>query len=224
MCSIIVLAGGVGTRMKNSVPKQYMLLAGKPIIMHTIEKINSIDAISEIIIVCAQEYVSYLETMFRQYYIKKTVKFALAGDTRQASVRSGLKMVNTENVMIHEAARPFVKKEEFEEIINSQSENVILGSPINFTVLKGNSKVCGILNRSELVNVQLPQKFNTELLLASHLAAKKEGIVFTEDASLVHYYNPDVRIDILPGKEYNIKLTNPIDTIIGEHIYNEFFC
>lgn len=220
---MVLLAGGSGTRMKNPMPKQYMLLAGKPVIMHTLERIDAIDQIGETVIVCAEEYVEKIKFMMEQYGITKPVSFALSGNTRQASVLSGLEKVTGDKVIIHEAARPFVKKEEFCELMDVSEDNVIIGSPISFTVLKGNGKVEDILNRSELVNVQLPQKFNTELLKNAHYKAKSEGKVFTEDASMVHYYYPDVDIRIIDGKDYNIKVTTPTDMIIGKIIYDEYF-
>ena len=223
MYSFVLLAGGSGTRMKNPMPKQYMLLAGKPVIMHTLERIDTIDEIGETIIVCAEEYIEKIKFMMEQYGIVKRVSFALSGKTRQESVYSGLEKATYDNVIIHEAARPFVKKEEFGELIACQEDNVIIGSPISFTVLKGAGKVEDILNRSELVNVQLPQKFNLELLKNAHYKAKVDGILFTEDASLVHYYYPDVEIKIIAGKDYNIKVTTPTDMIIGKMIYDEYF-
>ena len=86
MYSLILLAGGTGSRMNNPVPKQYMLLAGKPVIMHTLERIDTIKEIDEIIIVCCDKFVEQNKLMLQQYKIKKTVKFASSGETRQASV------------------------------------------------------------------------------------------------------------------------------------------
>lgn len=223
MYSVVLLAGGKGSRMKNSIPKQYMLLSGKPVIMHTLERIDTIKEITEVIIVCANEYVEQIKFMLTQYGIKKPVKYALSGASRQDSVLSGLEQVSCDNVIVHEAARPFVKKGEFLELIHQSEENVIIGSPINYTVLKGKGKVEGLFDRSELINVQLPQKFNTKLLKDAHYKAKAEGRVFTEDASVVFYYSPSTKIEVIEGKDYNIKLTTPTDMIIGKIIYDEYF-
>ena len=219
MYSVVLLAGGKGSRMMNSIPKQYMLLAGKPVIMHTLERIDTIDEIAEVIVVCASEYVEQIKFMV----IKKPIKYALSGASRQASVFSGLEQVSCDNVIIHEAARPFVKRAEFLELINHGSENVMIGSPISFTVLKGRGKVEGLFDRSELINVQLPQKFNTKLLREAHLKAIAEDKLFTEDASVVFYYFPEKTIDVIEGKDYNIKLTTPTDMIVGKIIYDEYF-
>lgn len=221
--TLILLSGGVGSRMQNSIPKQYMLIAGKPMIMHVLERIDYIDEIKKIIIVCADEYQSSINLMLEQYGVRKLVKYAKAGKTRQESVLSGLRYVETDNVIIHEAARPFVAIEDYRELINEPCENAIIGTDIPFTVIKGHENVEGLLTRSDLVNVQLPQKFNTKRILSAHLKAQEDNKTFTEDASLLYCYNPDITIKIVKGKDYNIKITTRMDMLTGEIIYDEVF-
>ena len=172
---------------------------------------------------CVLAYLLLKKALLEQYGIQKTVQFAPAGKTRQASVLSGLKKVETSDVMIHEAARPFVKVEEYQELIDEPCENAMIGLDIPFTVVEGHENVEGILDRSSLVNVQLPQKFNTKLIRDAHLKAEAENAFFTEDASLLFHYNPETKIKIVKGKEYNIKLTTRIDMLAGEIIYDEIF-
>lgn len=223
MYTLVLLSGGTGTRMHNSVPKQYMLLAGKPVIMHILERVDQLDRISEVVVVCTKEYIPSIELMLNQYGIKKQVRFAPAGATRQESVKSGLALVKTDDVIIHEAARPFVKVEDFEKLINNKERNAIYGLSIPFTVVRGHEKIEGLLTRSELINVQLPQKFETKLLKDAHEKASKDNIEFTEDASMVYYYFPDTEIKICPGLDYDIKLTTRIDMLAGEQIYDDIF-
>lgn len=221
--TLVLLAGGNGSRMKKNMPKQYLLLAGKPVIMHILERIDRIKEISEIVIVCADEYISLIRGLLAQYNVTASVTFARAGDTRQASVKSGLELVKTENVIIHEAARPFVSENDFVKLMKESCENVMYGINIPFTVIKGQDTVEGVLDRSKLINVQLPQKFNTRILLEAHEKAEQENRLFTEDAGLVFYYYPNVNIKICEGMVYNIKLTTSMDWIIGEMIYKEYF-
>lgn len=223
MYTLVLLSGGIGSRMQNNIPKQYMLLAGKPMIMHVLEKVDLVDAITKIVIVCAESDQSSVKQMLDQYGISKRVEFALPGATRQGSVLSGLQKVETTQVIIHEAARPFVKIEDYQELINEDAENAMFGIEIPFTVVRGHNNVEGILDRSTLVNVQLPQKFNTKLILAAHQKAVAENRHFTEDASLLFYYSPETKIKIVKGKEYNIKVTTRIDMLTGEVIYDEIF-
>jgi 2-C-methyl-D-erythritol 4-phosphate cytidylyltransferase len=94
----------------------------------------------------------------------------------------------------------------------------MFGIPIPFTVLKGHDYVEDLLERDELVNVQLPQKFDRAKLMAAHEAARRDGAFFTEDASLFHRYAGE-RVRILPGSERNIKITVPTDIVTAEAIY-----
>ena len=221
--TLVLLSGGVGKRMHMVTPKQYMLLAGKPVIMHILERIDQLSELVEVIVVCADEYVSSIRLMLSQYGVEKQVRFAKAGATRQESVNSGLSLVETEYVIIHEAARPFVKVEDFRRLISEPCSNALFGLAIPFTVVRGHEYVEGELTRSELVNVQLPQKFELKKLKEAHRLANEEGKVFTEDASLLFHYFPNEETRICPGAEYNIKLTTRMDMLYGEIIYNEEF-
>lgn len=220
MYSVIILSGGKGSRMAMQLPKQYVLLGGKPIIMHTVERLEFIDEVNEVIIVCENDFISSLDLMMKQYNINKKVVYATAGKNRQESVYNGVQKVSNDSVIIHEAARPFVLKEEFEKLIESKAENVTYGYPIPFTVVKGDSKISSTLERSDLVNVQLPQKFKCSTLRKAHEIARKESKKFTEDAGMIfELCKEDVLI--MMGNSYNIKITEPIDLHIGEVIYKE---
>lgn len=223
MYSLILLAGGTGARMQQSVPKQYLLLAGKPVIMHTIERIDRIEEIQKIVIVCTEEYVQIIKEMLQQYAIRTPIQYAVAGSSRQASVWSGLQYVDTEKVILHEAARPFVSEEDFRRLIDDEADNVMFGIPIPFTVLKGHEFVEEMLDRSELVNVQLPQKFLTKDLYYAHTQAINDEKIFTEDAGMVFTYLKSQKVKVLQGMDYNIKLTTPMDLLTGEIIYKEHF-
>lgn len=221
MYSAIILSGGKGRRMEKNLPKQYMLLAGKPIIMHSLERIDSISDIDEIIVVCENEYANAVHRMVEQYNISTTIIYANAGATRQESVYSGLQKVSNDNVIIHEAARPFVKREDFYNLINEPSKNVTLGYPIHYTVVQGQNCINSLLDREMLVNIQLPQKFETSILKKAHEIARNESKKFTEDSGMVYdCTQTDVRI--LRGSSQNIKITEPIDMIVGEMIYKEY--
>lgn len=221
--TLLFLSGGTGSRMQQSVPKQYLLLAGKPVIMHILERVEQIDAISDIVIVCVEEYKTLIDQMIQQYGITKPVRYAPAGATRQESVRNGLALVETEDMILHEAARPFVKVEDFERLIAVPERNATFGLSIPFSVLKGHDYVEGLTERSELLNVQLPQKFETRMLKEAHEKAKAEGREFTEDAGMVYLYHPETPIKVVEGMDYDLKLTTRIDMLAGEQIYKDVF-
>lgn len=220
MYTLLLLSAGRGKRMEKEMPKQYLLLAGKPMIVHTLERVDRISSISNIVIVCENEYITAIRLMLQQYNISTPVSFAEGGSTRQESVFNGLKLVKSENVIIHEAARPFVLQSEFQSLIDDECSNVMLGYPIPFTVVKGQECVSGLLERKELVNVQLPQKFKTATLLYAHEQAMREKREFTEDASMVFEYTNE-QVKIMRGSNLNIKITEPMDLITGEVLYRE---
>lgn len=221
MYTLLLLAGGKGTRMQNEIPKQFLLLAGKPIILHTLEKIEKIEEIEEIVIVCEKQYIKQIDEYRKNYRLNKKVRYADAGKTRQESVYNGLKLVKTKDVVIHEAARPLVTKNEFEKLLLCEERNVTYTYPIPYTVLlMENECISGMLNRDELVNIQLPQKFETSLLIDAHRRADKEEKKFTEDASLLYYYCKE-KVRTIKGSQYNLKITEPLDLILAEYLYKE---
>lgn len=221
--TLLFLSGGTGSRMQNAVPKQYLLLAGKPVIMHILERVDQIEEVEDVVVVCAKEYEASISLMINQYGIRKPIVFAPAGATRQESVRNGLALVKNEDVIVHEAARPFVKVDDFKRLIAVKERNATFGASIPFSVLKGHGYVEGLLERSELINVQLPQKFETRLLKDAHERAAAEGREFTEDAGMIYLYHPDVPIKVCEGMDYDIKLTTRIDMLAGEQIYEDVF-
>ncbi|WP_188454988.1 IspD/TarI family cytidylyltransferase [Virgibacillus oceani] len=218
--TLILLSGGIGKRMQVNIPKQFLLLSGKPIFIHVLEKVDSIKEIKEIIIPCPKEFISKTLSIINDYGFSTPIHCVEGGETRQESVYKGLLETSYERVIIHEAVRPFVTKEEYKQLIQTKNESVIYGLDIPFTVLKGSTYVEGNLERNKLVNVQLPHKFNKKKLLYAHECARDDNMEFTEDASLYfHYYQSDILI--LKGSEYNIKITKPIDRKIAEAIYKE---
>lgn len=221
MFTLVLLAGGKGTRMQNQIPKQFLMLAGKPIILHVLEKVEKIDKIKEIVIVCEEKYREKIESYRLDYRLNKSVLYADAGKTRQESVYNGLKLVKTDNIIIHEAARPLVTKNEFEKLVECKEKNVTYTYSIPYTVLKTDGQcISGLLDRDELVNIQLPQKFETSKLRHSHEMAIKDNKIFTEDASMVFYYIGE-KINIIKGSQYNLKITEPLDLILAEYLYKE---
>ena len=222
-CGMIFLAGGIGKRMNNPTPKQMLLLAGKPIMMHVLEKIEEVDKIDKVVITCPEDHIDGIRKMISNHNIKKEIECVKGGETRQDSVYNGMMALKGyDTVIIHEAVRPFVSADEFKALVDCEYENAFYGVDIPFTVLEGSSVVTGILERDKLVNVQLPQKFNYDKLLDAHEKARAEGKQFTEDASMFYCYEDD-KVKILQGTHHNIKITNPVDLIVGENIYKEYF-
>ncbi|WP_138496164.1 IspD/TarI family cytidylyltransferase [Paenibacillus pinistramenti] len=221
--SMILLAGGQGTRMKQDIPKQFLLLYGRPIIVHVLEKIEHIPEIEEVVISCPEQYIERTLELIEVYGLKKNILCIAGGETRQESTFKALEHVRNESVIIHEAARPFVTVSDFMNIMKDSEENITYALDIPFTVLKGEGYIIENLKRSELINVQLPQKFNvSELKSAHNWAVANNKNSFTEDASLL-FEHSGASIKIMKGNDYNLKITTPFDFKIAPTIYQEYF-
>jgi D-ribitol-5-phosphate cytidylyltransferase len=216
---MVVLAGGIGKRIGRPFPKQFLLLGGKPLIVHVLEKARAIDEIERVVITCPEAHLEPTRELLANHRLGAKFECILGGGSRQESVYNGLVALrSSESVIIHEAVRPLITVDTFRTLIDTPDENVMYGVPISFTVIKGHEYVEGLLDRDELVNVQLPQKFDRAKLLAAHEAARRDDAFFTEDAGLFfHYAGEPVRI--LRGSDENIKITVPIDTVTAEAIY-----
>lgn len=216
---MVVLAGGIGKRIGRPFPKQFLLLGGKPLIVHVLEKARALPEIERVVITCPEAHLEPTRELISNHGLGPKFECILGGASRQESVYNGLVALGTtDSVIIHEAVRPLITVDTFRTLIDAPDENVMYGLPISFTVIKGHEYVEGLLDRDELVNVQLPQKFDRAKLLAAHESARREAAFFTEDAGLFfHYTGEPVRI--LPGSDENIKITVPTDTVTAEAIY-----
>ena len=204
---MIVLAGGTGKRIGRPFPKQFLLLGGKPLLVHVLEKARIIPAIERVVITCPEAHIEETRRLIDNHGFDARFSCIVGGGSRQESVYLGLEELDdSESVIIHEAVRPLVSVEEFRALIAAPDPNAMFGIAIPFTVLKGHDYVEDLLERDELVNVQLPQKFDRVKLAAAHEAAKRDGTRFTEDASLFHRY---------AGEPVRI----PTDIVTAEAIY-----
>ena len=219
--SLVLLSGGTGTRMKEHVPKQYLFLAGKPVIVHILEYINKVNEIEEVIICANPIFFDLINDYLKNYNLKvDKFKIVKSGETRQETVYNGVLKAENENIILHEAARPFVQETTFVNLIREAEETATYGVAIPFTVLKGCDTITGILNRDELINIQLPQKFKRNDLMKAFTKAFTESKKFTEEASMIKYYFADKFIKVLEGSQYNLKITYPLDLKFGEIILN----
>jgi 2-C-methyl-D-erythritol 4-phosphate cytidylyltransferase len=216
---MIVLAGGIGRRIGRPVPKQFLLLGGKPLLVHVLEKARAIPEIERVVITCPESHLEATRELIANHRLGEKFTCVVGGASRQESTYLGLVALgDVDSAIVHEAVRPLVAADDFRRLMDAPDENAMFGIPIPFTVLKGHDYIEGLLDRDELVNVQLPQKFNRVKLLAAHESARRDGTEFTEDASLFfHYAGEPVRI--LPGMDHNIKITVPTDTVTAEAIY-----
>ena len=217
---MILLNGGVGSRFDSDEPKQLLRIKQVPMFIYVLRAVVKLPEINRIVSNYPKGWLPVFRKLLNDYGLGDKVELVAAGATRQESVYKMLEIAmddDNDSVIIHEAARPLVKTNEFSQLINQVDQNVSFGFKVPFTVLKLDASrdyIVEVCDRDSLVNVQLPQKFNKNQLWEAHCKVKSEGISFTEDASLVHHFGKNVRF--IEGSPVNIKVTNPTDRILIE--------
>lgn len=217
--TLLLLNGGIGSRVSAGMPKQLVKINGIPMIVYSLVAVSNIKEINEIVINYPEGYKEEMEKIVADYAVDVAVKFVPAGVTRQESVSLMMNECSNGDVIIHESARPLVNEQDFRNIIESEFNNVSFMINIPFTVAEVDSsekKVSGKLERESLRNVQLPQKYVLHDLIASHEWAEENELVYTEDATLCFDHGIDV--NYIEGKDENIKITKNIDVKIAEFL------
>lgn len=214
---VIIAAGGSGTRMNSEISKQFLLLAGKPVILHTIQQfIKAINRIN-IIVVLPEQHLSQWDRIIQQYHFYFPHQIAIGGATRTDSIRNGLSCIEGKKgiVAIHDAARPLVSTKTIVNIVQIAIEkgNAIPVVPIPESVRQINDNGNANIDRSKLFLVQTPQCFRIEDITKAYQKINPSQ-TFTDDASVAE--NANFKINLTEGNPENIKITQAHDLIIAE--------
>ena len=219
----IILASGSGERFAGDIPKQFIKLAGLPVIVHTLKEFQKNSLIDKIIVVTNKEYIDDVWGYIRRYNLSKVEKVLIGGKTRQESSFVGLNSCNDKDyVIIHDAVRPFVTQKIINDVVNAaiKYNAVDTAIPSADTIIKidDNNFIKEIPNRSFLRRGQTPQGFKFNLIKEAHLKAIKDGITnSTDDCSLV--LRMGIPVYVVDGDEQNIKITYPIDLHIADKLF-----
>ncbi|MEQ1733247.1 MAG: 2-C-methyl-D-erythritol 4-phosphate cytidylyltransferase [Bacteroidia bacterium] len=216
----LIVAGGAGTRMESAIPKQFILLKNKPILQHTIEKLNAYDASMRLIVVLPASQLDYWKTLCRHTNFWLKHELVAGGSTRFESVSNGLATIKNETnaiVFVHDGVRPFVSNE---VLNNCYQTTVKKGNAIPAISCVESMRTVGEegtnkhVNRADYRVIQTPQTFKIEQLIKAYKVA--ENPIFTDDASVVEHSG--ITINLVPGNVENIKITTPFDLIVGEGV------
>lgn len=217
--SAILPAAGLGTRMgrekSGTSRKQFMLLEGVPILVHTIRKFASCPSVSEIVVALRQEDIEWVDDLVRQERPGRPVRLVEGGETRQQSVENALVTLpaDTDLVAVHDAVRPFIDAALVEKVIAEAAETgaVIVGIvPVDTVKRVHKNKIRATLPREHLVMAQTPQVFRFGLLKKAFEKAREDGFAGTDEASLVERLE-QVDVSVVQGSDRNIKITRPSD-------------
>jgi 2-C-methyl-D-erythritol 4-phosphate cytidylyltransferase len=217
--SVILPAAGLGTRMgrekSGTSRKQFMLLDGAPILIHTIRKFLQCSSVSEIVVALRAEDLDWARALVLQEHPVKTVRFVEGGDSRQQSVENALATLpeDTELVAVHDAVRPFIEPTVVEQVI---AEAAISGAaivgivPVDTVKRVHKNKIRATLPREHLVLAQTPQVFRFDLLKKAFQMAREDSFLGTDESSLVERLE-QVDVSVVQGSDRNIKITKPTD-------------
>ena len=218
LVSVILLAGGTGSRMNATTPKQYLPIGGKPIVLYSFELFASMPEIQEIIVVCDPSYAE----IFSTYKTHARIGFALPGIRRQDSVFNGFSQVNPQAqlICVHDGVRPFITADMTRRVLKEAQQvgAATAGMPIRFTV-----KECTIdrivkntPDRSQIWEIQTPQAIQPHLLKQGFAIVDKNKMTVTDDVSLAELIPHPVKL--VEGHYSNIKITTPEDLALAESL------
>ncbi|MGZ3752104.1 MAG: 2-C-methyl-D-erythritol 4-phosphate cytidylyltransferase [Mucilaginibacter sp.] len=217
----IIVAGGSGTRMHSAVPKQFLLLNGIPVLMHTINVFHQSNAQPRIIVVLHSDSHQYWTDLCTEHNFTIPHQLASGGETRFHSVKNGISLVEDDDaiVAIHDAVRPLVTKEIIDEAFDcaEQYGNAIVAIKSRDSVRQIKNNRSQSLNRDEIYLIQTPQTFQAAQLKKAYLQPYQES--FTDDASVVE--QTGVNINLVGGSYQNIKITFPEDIAIAEFLLKQ---
>lgn len=213
--NIIIVAGGKGLRMGVDLPKQFIPIGGKPILMHTVEAFYNYDRQIKIVLVLPISHQGYWSDLCADYGFDIPHHIATGGETRFHSVKNGLTFVDDGLVGVHDGARPFVSQELIERCFATAEQLGAVVPVIDSTdslreMIDDTRSI--IVDRSKYKLVQTPQVFEAAILKTAYQTDYVD--TFTDDASVVEAMG--VNISLVKGETTNIKVTTPLDLKVGE--------
>ena len=210
----IIPCAGLGRRMGQVIPKQFLEIQGKPLLIYTLDKFERCPEINRVVLVVPSDHIETARAMIERWGMNKVDKVIAGGEERQDSVANGLGELPEECgiVIVHDGVRPFVSTEKIQEVIAEAREKgaAILAVPVKDTVKRGmDGCVEETLERESLWAVQTPQGFRTDWIKTAYEKARRDGYCGTDDAALVERCG--YRVTIVEGEERNVKITSPED-------------
>lgn len=211
----LLVAGGKGLRMGATLPKQFLPLAGKPILHHTIHAFLGALPDIHLILVLPQEHIDYCNHWVREFWPDTRLSVIAGGATRFNSVQNGLKVIEDDSIVfIHDGVRPLINQE---LILRCYQQACLNGSaipaiPITDSIRQWNGQSFQAIDRESLRTIQTPQTFKSELIIPAYRQEYQKH--FTDDATVAEEMG--VKLTFVEGLKQNIKITTPEDIIWAE--------
>jgi len=223
MVSVIIAAGGKGTRMGADINKVYLKALGKEILVYTIEAFQKNKNIDEIIVVTGKNDIDRCRELVKKYGLSKVASVIAGGSTRQKSVFNGIKASKGAIVAIHDGARPLISQGEIDAVINDccEYDAAAVGVSVKDTLkmVDENGFIASTIDRELVCSIRTPQVFKRNIIVDAHQKAIDEKFEATDDCGLVEFLG--VKIKITTGSNDNIKVTTPEDIVVAEGIWRK---
>lgn len=219
----LIAAAGKGRRMGGKVKKQFISLAGMPLLLYTLKAFEEFEGIEHIHLVLDGGDFEYCRReIIQKYGIKKVIQLVPGGDRRQDSVWNGLKAMegHCDTVIVHDGVRPFVSAGIFTRLLEAMEDvqAVVTAIPAQDTIKRvdGSGNVLDTLQRNTLFHIQTPQGFRYDVITEAYKRAIEEGIWGTDDAYFVERMG--IQVKVIEGSSFNIKITTPEDIALAHCI------
>ena len=213
----VIVAGGTGTRMNNTVPKQFLLLNGKPVLYYTIKTFLQSYEDMEVVLVLPEEHVAAGQEIIDAFFDYNRIKITVGGRTRFHSVQNGLQLVEEESIVfVHDAVRCLLSTNLITRCYDAAVEYgaaiPVIDSKDSVRMISGDDNTA--LERANIKLVQTPQTFHSKILLPAFNIDYKDK--FTDEATVVEAFG--LKVHLVKGEENNIKITRPQDMLLAESL------
>lgn len=216
----VIVAGGAGTRMGSHLPKQFMLLKGKPVLYYTIKTFLDTYSDIQVILVLPVEHTDMGQEIIDAWFDKDRIRITAGGDTRFQSVKNGLSLITEESIIfVHDGVRcllsPALLTRCYEQAVATGTAIPAIASKDSIRLLTADGNEA--YDRNKVMLVQTPQTFHSKILLPAFQIDYKDK--FTDEATVVEAYG--MKVSLVEGEERNIKITRPVDLLLAEQLLSE---
>ena len=225
----LILAGGIGNRMQSDIPKQFIEIGGKPIIVYTIEQFVAHKDISNIIVLVPKDWLEYTRKIIKEHVKSEKVYVTIGGKLRNDTIIKGIEFIEKEFgendaiVVTHDAARPFISEEIISRNITSMNHyeacDTVVPATDTIVYSLDNCVIRDIPDRSHLYQGQTPQSFHMKTFKELYLSLSEEEKEKLTDAAKV-FIMKGIEVGLVKGHSSNIKITYPFDVTLANAIIN----
>lgn len=216
----IIVAGGSGTRMGSTIPKQFLMLREKPVLYYTLKTFLDSYSDLQIILVLPVQYTDMGQEIIDAYFDKDRIHITAGGDTRFQSVKNGLQLIQDESIIfVHDGVRCLLSTDLIHRCYDQAQEtgSAIPAIPSKDSVRLVKEDYNESVDRRSVMLIQTPQTFHSKILLPAFQIDDKDK--FTDEATVVEAFG--MKVTLVPGEETNIKITTPLDMILAEQVLGE---